>query len=400
MYKNESDSQLKTSAQTEKKKIKEYVSFEAMNLKSELLKGIYSCGFDKPSVVQSKSIMQIILGKDVVAQSQSGTGKTATFSISILQVINTNSKELQAIILSPSRELAIQSKEVIESLAGYMKISAFACVGGDSIKNDLNQFKNGLNIISGTPGRLHDIIKRHKISLQNVVMLVLDEADELLSDENKKTLARIYCCLPPGVQVVVVSATLPPELLQCIALYTNDPVKILLDTHQWSLSNIKQFYVQCQNEEWKLDSLCDIYNSLLIARSIIFCHSRAKVIWLAASLISHNFPAVPIHGALSQSQRNSILRNFRAGNTRILISTDIWARGIDVPLISLVVNYDLPLDKHIYLHRIGRSGRFGRVGFAVNLINRDQISFIKLLEKSFKMNIKRLPKNFLFLSNP
>ncbi|KGU33929.1 ATP-dependent RNA helicase FAL1 [Candida albicans P34048] len=375
------------------KGIKVHRTFESMNLKPDLLKGIYAYGFEAPSAIQSRAIMQIISGRDTIAQAQSGTGKTATFSIGMLEVIDTKSKECQALILSPTRELAIQIQNVVMHLGDYMNIHTHACIGGKNVGEDVKKLQQGQQIVSGTPGRVIDVIKRRNLQTRNIKVLILDEADELFTKGFKEQIYEIYKHLPPSVQVVVVSATLPREVLEMTSKFTTDPVKILVKRDEISLSGIKQYYVQCEREDWKFDTLCDLYDNLTITQAVIFCNTKLKVNWLADQMKKQNFTIVAMHGDMKQDERDSIMNDFRRGNSRVLISTDVWARGIDVQQVSLVINYDLPTDKENYIHRIGRSGRFGRKGTAINLITKDDVVTLKEFEKYYSTKIKEMPMN-------
>lgn len=376
------------------KNVKIYPTFESMKLKTDLLKGIYSYGFETPSAIQSRAIMQIISGKDTIAQAQSGTGKTATFSIGMLQAIDTKSKDCQALILSPTRELASQIQTVVKQLGGYMNIQTHACVGGKNVGEDVKKLQQGQHIISGTPGRVVDIIKRQQLNTRRTKILILDEADELFTKGFKEQIYEIYKVLPSNVQVVVVSATISKEVLEMTNKFTTNPVKILVKRDEISLKGIKQYHIQCEKEDWKFDTLCDLYDSLTITQAVIFCNRKSKVNWLAEEMRKANFTVVAIHGDLKQDERDRIMNDFRTGNSRVLISTDVWARGIDVQQVSLVINYDLPMDKENYIHRIGRSGRFGRNGTAINLISRDDIDDMKDIEKFYSIKIREMPAQF------
>lgn len=253
--------------------------------------------------------------------------------------------------------------------------------------------QQGQQIVSGTPGRVIDVIKRRNLQTRNIKVLILDEADELFTKGFKEQIYEIYKHLPPSVQVVVVSATLPREVLEMTSKFTTDPVKILVKRDEISLLGIKQYYVQCEREDWKFDTLCDLYDNLTITQAVIFCNTKLKVNWLADQMKKQNFTIVAMHGDMKQDERDSIMNDFRRGNSRVLISTDVWARGIDVQQVSLVINYDLPTDKENYIHRIGRSGRFGRKGTAINLITKDDVVTLKELEKYYSTKIKEMPMN-------
>ncbi|EGV64944.1 RNA helicase [Yamadazyma tenuis] len=391
-FEKELDKNLKFSSKSTKN-IKIHSTFESMNLKGHLLKGIYAYGFEAPSAIQSRAIMQIISGKDTIAQAQSGTGKTATFSIGMLQVIDTKSKDCQALILSPTRELAVQIQNVVKHLGGYMNINTHACIGGKNVGDDAKRLQQGQHIISGTPGRVVDVIKRQQLNARHIKMLILDEADELFTKGFKEQIYEIYKHMPSSVQVVVVSATMSREVIEMTSKFTTNPVKILVKREEVTLEGIKQYYIQCEKEDWKFDTLCDLYDSLTITQAVIFCNTKSKVNWLADQMKKANFAVVAMHGDMKQDERDSIMNDFRSGNSRVLISTDVWARGIDVQQISLVINYDLPFDKENYVHRIGRSGRFGRKGVAINLLTKSDEDEFQDLQKYYTIKIKEMPAN-------
>ena len=255
-----------------------------MDLNENLLKGIYAYGFDKPSAVQQRAILPIIKGRDVIAQAQSGTGKTATFSISVLQSIDTALRETQALILSPTRELACQIQSVVLALgfiffyAGdYMNVQCHACIGGTNIGEDIRKLDYGQHVVSGTPGRVFDMIQRKNLRTRHIKMLVLDEADEMLSKGFKEQIYDVYRYLPPGVQVVILSATLPHDVLELTSKFMTDPIRILVKRDELTLEGIKQFFVAVEKEEWKFDTLCDLYDTLTITQAVMFCNTRKKV---------------------------------------------------------------------------------------------------------------------------
>lgn len=375
-------------------KVRAVKSFEKMKLREDLLRGIYNYGFDAPSAIQSRAIMQIISGRDTIAQAQSGTGKTATFSIGMLQSIDLNTNATQAIVLSPTRELAVQISQVINALGDYMGVDCFACIGGTSMGEELKKLqKKQYKVISGTPGRVRDVIKRRQVSTRHIKMLVLDEADSLLEQGFQKDISDIYRFLPQSTQVVIVSATLPSSVMSLSSKFMTDPVKILVRRDQLKLKDLKQFYINVEEEEWKFDTLCDLYDTLTITQSVIFCNTRKKVDWLAAKMRNAHFSVSSMHGDMAQQERNTVMQEFRQGSSRVLISTDVWARGIDVQQVSLVVNYDLPTNRENYVHRIGRSGRFGRKGVAINFVTNDDVQELHGLEKYYSVRIKEMPSD-------
>jgi ATP-dependent RNA helicase len=375
------------------KGVKVVPSFDEMGLKENLLRGIFGFGFEKPSAIQQRAIIPIVKGRDVIAQAQSGTGKTATFSISALQRLDTTSKETQVLILSPTRELASQIQKVVYSLGNFMSAKCHVCIGGTSVKEDCRKLEAGVHIVSGTPGRVFDMIRRRNLRTRSIKMLILDEADEMLSRGFKEQIYDVYRHLPPATQVVLVSATLPHEVLEMTTKFMNDPIRILVKRDELTLEGIKQFFVAVEKEEWKFETLCDLYDTLTITQAVIFCNTRRKVEWLTEKMRKANFTVVSMHGQMEQFERDEIMSQFRTGDARVLITTDLWARGIDVSQISLVINYDLPNDRELYLHRIGRSGRFGRKGVAINFVKNEDIRILRDIEQFYSTQIDEMPMN-------
>lgn len=372
-------------------------TFDEMHLKEPLLRGVYSYGFEKPSAIQQRAIIPAIEGKDVIAQAQSGTGKTATFSIAILQRVDVSINECQALVLAPTRELAKQTQKVMLALADYMGAKCYACVGGTRLSEDVAMLQSRQHVVVGTPGRVHDMIKRGFLDVSFVKMFVLDEADEMLSRGFTEQIQQLFSTLPSDVQVVLVSATMPAEVLEVTKKFMNDPVRILVRKEELTLEGIQQFYINCEKEDWKMDTLCDIYESVSIAQAVIFCNTRRKVDYVTKSLTERDFVVSCMHGEMDQTVRDQIMREFRSGSTRVLVTTDLLARGIDVQQVSLVINYDLPTTRENYIHRIGRSGRFGRKGVAINFATKEDARVLKDLEEFYNTTIEPMPMNITSL---
>ncbi|KAG1846786.1 P-loop containing nucleoside triphosphate hydrolase protein [Suillus subalutaceus] len=375
-------------------------TFDDLNLKEDLLRGIYAYNFEKPSAIQQRAILPITQGRDVIAQAQSGTGKTATFSISILQSIDVSVRETQALVLSPTRELATQIQSVVLALGDYMNVQCHACIGGTSIGEDIRKLEYGQHVVSGTPGRVFDMIRRRALRTRNIKMLVLDEADELLNKGFKDQIYDVYRYLPPATQVVLLSATLPYDVLEMTTKFMTDPIRILVKRDELTLEGIKQFFVAVEKEDWKFDTLCDLYDTLTITQAVIFCNTRRKVDWLTEKMRAANFTVSSMHGEMVQKERDAIMAEFRGGTSRVLITTDVWARGIDVQQVSLVINYDLPANRENYIHRIGRSGRFGRKGVAINFVTVDDVRILRDIEQFYSTQIVRwLLSRYFMLSS-
>jgi len=368
-------------------------SFDDMDLKEELLRGIYAYGFEKPSAIQQRAIIPCIKGHDVIAQAQSGTGKTATFSIAILQQIDTSLHECQALILAPTRELAQQIQKVVLALGDYMNAQCHACIGGTNVREDMRKLEMGSHIVVGTPGRVYDMITRGALKTKYIKIFVLDEADEMLSRGFKDQIYDVFKTLNENIQVILLSATMPSEVLEVTKRFMREPVRILVKKEELTLEGIKQFYVEIEKEEWKFDTLCDLYETLTITQAVIFCNTRRKVDWLTEKMQQRDFTVSHMHGDMDQRQRDIIMREFRSGSSRVLITTDLLARGIDVQQVSLVINYDLPTNRENYIHRIGRGGRFGRKGAAINFVTKDDMRALHDIEQFYNTTIEEMPMN-------
>lgn len=366
--------------------------FDDMNLKNELLRGVFGYGFEDPSAIQQRAILPIVEGHDVLAQAQSGTGKTGTFSIAALQRIDSSLKSPQALILAPTRELALQIQKVVIALAFHMDIKVHACIGGTSFQEDAEGLRDA-QIVVGTPGRVFDNIQRRKFKTDNIKMFILDEADEMLSSGFKEQIYQIFTLLPPTTQVVLLSATMPKDVLEVTTKFMRNPVRILVKKDELTLEGIQQFYINVEQEQYKYDCLTDLYDSISVTQAVIFCNTRRKVEELTQKLKSDNFTVSSIYSDLPQQERDIIMKEFRSGSSRILISTDLLARGIDVQQVSLVINYDLPTNKENYIHRIGRGGRFGRKGVAINFVTNEDVGAMRELETFYSTQIEELPSN-------
>jgi translation initiation factor 4A len=368
-------------------------TFDALELKEPLLRGIYAYGFEKPSAIQQRGILPVLKGHDTIAQAQSGTGKTATFAISILQKLDNERCETQALCLAPTRELAAQIQKVIIALGDYMNIKVHACVGGTAVREDIRTLQDGVHVVVGTPGRVYDMINRRALRLDTVGMFVLDEADEMLSRGFKDQIYDVFKFLPEKVQVCLFSATMPMDCLEITQRFMRDPIRILVKRDELTLEGIKQFFVAVEREEWKLDTLCDLYETLTITQAIIYCNTRRKVDQLAEQMSARDFTVSTMHAELDQKERDMIMREFRSGSSRVLITTDLLARGIDVQQVSLVINYDLPTNRENYIHRIGRSGRFGRKGVAINFLATGDVRYLRDIEQHYDTQIDEMPSN-------
>lgn len=371
-------------------------SFENMNLKENLLRGVFGYGFEKPSKIQSKAIIPLSNGDEIVAQSQSGTGKTGAFVIGTLNRIDEDLKACQAIILSPTRELSTQIVNVCNNIGRYLDINYILCVGGSNINYARKNLSGKASVVVGTPGRVIDMMKRRYLDVSKLKTLILDEADEMLSSSFTSQLKSIIGYIPEKSQICFFSATITQNVLDLSEKILMNPKKILIKKEELTLEGIKQYYINVEREGYKFDTLCDIYGVISINQTMIYVNTKKRAEILARNLIEEDFTVSVIHSKLSQTERSNIMKDFRNGNTRILISTDLLSRGIDIQQVSMVINYDIPFsdNKESYIHRIGRSGRFGRKGCAINFVTDRDINRLNDLESFYHTQIQPLPENF------
>lgn len=367
-------------------------TFEEMGLKKKLIQGIYYYGFEKPSIIQQKGIVPLIMNKDIIAQAQSGTGKTATFVIGTLQNVESYFNFVKVLVLVPTRELAHQIQEVYNSIGYFMGIKTQVCTGGSKLILDLQKLKNKQpHILIGTPGRLIDLFDNNSGIISDLNFIIIDEADEMFSKGFKVQVFKIIKFIPKSSHIAFFSATLPREILKVIELFMNDPIRILVKKDELTLEGIKQFYIAVDEEDLKLDVLCDLYKKIRIKQAIIYVNTRRKVEWLIEKMINNGFSVSSLHGDMNQIERGEIMKNFRSGTIKVLVTTDLLSRGIDVQQVSLVINYDLPMSKESYIHRIGRSGRFGRKGLAINFLGRLDVPILREIEVYYSTSIEEMP---------
>ena len=369
-------------------------TFEDMRLKKKLIQGIYNYGFEKPSVIQQKGIVPIIMKKDIIAQAQSGTGKTATFVIGTLQTLESDSSSIKILVIVPTRELAHQIQEVYTSIGCYMDASTQVCTGGSKLSVDVHFLKKKPpQVLIGTPGRLLDLFSTNSSVISSLNFIVIDEADEMFSKGFKVQVFKIIKYIPKSSNIAFFSATLPKDILKIIELFMNDPIRILVKKDELTLEGIKQFYIAVDEEQWKLDVLCDLYKRIRIKQAIIYVNTRRKVEWLSKKMIQNGFDASQLHGDMSHTERGEIMKKFRSGLIKVLITTDLLSRGIDVEQVSLVINFDLPMSKESYIHRIGRSGRFGRKGLAINFLGRLDVPILREIEVYYSTSVEEMPSD-------
>jgi len=365
-------------------------SFDDMKLNGELLKGIYACGFEKPSNIQQRVIVPCIQGHDTIAQVQSGTGKTAAFCISALQLVNVKDPECQVLILAPTEELAHQTYKVLNDLGENMTIKSHACVEGAAVSEDIQILQRGVQIVVGTPDCVTDMIQRNALRLKNQKMLVLDEADKMLSLGFQDQIYNIFLHVPAKLQVCLFSATIPVEVGNMIKRFMHNPVRILVKKEALTLEGLRQFFVSVNEEEWKVDTLSDLYETVTMTQATVYCNTRQKAEWLQDKMTSRGLTVSCMHGEMEMSKRQQIMKEFRAGSPRVLITSQVMERGTDMLQSSIVINFDLP-NKEIYLQRVGIIDRFGRTGAAITFIKENNIRSLREIEQFYKTEIEEMP---------
>lgn len=375
--------------------VKPYATFDDMGIPDNLLRGVYSFGFEVPSPIQTLAIRPMMERNDIIAQAQSGTGKTGTFCIGALAGVDSSVPDLQVLVLAPTRELANQSAITCAGISTYMGIKTHVATGGPPIDTDIRAIQRGVQVIVGTPGRIYDLIRRGVLKLNKMRYLILDEADQMLEDRFRE---QVQCILefqfPATCRIGLFSATMPPEVMEVAEKFLQNPVRILIPPESVTLDGIKQFYVNVgPDDKFKFDTLLDIYQHLVIAQLIIFVNTKKRADWLAMKMREKGFTLECIHGEMDVADRKKRMEDFRRGACRVLISTDLLARGIDVQQVSMVINYELPTQHENYIHRIGRSGRFGRKGVAINLICETESAMMEEIVRYYGTTVNAVPEN-------
>ena len=365
----------------------------------KLIRGVMAYGFEYPSPIQQKAIKPLLGGYDVIAQAQSGTGKTATFCIGTLGNIDYSKNEIQAIVLGHTMELAQQIEIVFTNIGKYLDVRVGQAVKSIPVRDNIDQLLGKTtdgklpHVVIGTPGRMLDMINKKVINSNTIKMMVLDEADELLSDGFLQQIRNIISNLCSDVQIGLFSATMEPTFFKITQNFMRNPLNILIKKEELTLEGIKQFYIDCEKNEYKFETLCDLYSLISVSQTIIYCNHYQSVEQLTKKLQDQNFKVSCIHGNMNITEREEAMRNFRNMSSRVLISTDLLGRGIDVQQVSVVINYDIPIKIESYIHRIGRSGRHGRKGTAINFVNGNDFKRMTDIEKYYNTNIAPLPGN-------
>jgi len=381
---------------TENEEIKVFPKWDDFDLDDNILRGIYSRGFENPSQIQQTAIMPIIEKKDVIAQAPSGTGKTGAFTISSLQRIDLSSNTTQILILAPTHELVKQIYDVISSIGSMMDgLKIKLLVGGTSVSDDANELRNNVpHVIVGSVGRVSDMIRRRNIQTKDIKLFVLDEADEMLSGGFIENIRELFSTFKEDIQTAIFSATLPREILELTERFMKTPTRITMEAEKLNLEGIQQFYIALSNDHEKYATIMDLFSKLTINQTIIYANSVNRVIDLYDAMKKDGCAVCCIHSNMTTQERHQSLQSFRSGEHRVLISSNVTARGIDVQQVSFVINFDIPRCVHNYLHRIGRSGRWGKKGMAINFITREDVSTMKNIEKHYGSTINELPSSF------
>jgi translation initiation factor 4A len=371
-------------------------SWDDMGLNTSLLRGIYAYGFEKPSPIQQKAIVPMVKGGDIIAQAQSGTGKTGAFVVAMIQNIDATKNTTQGLILSPTRELSFQTLEVVKSLGNYIKnLRTQLLVGGTSSDIDKqNILNNTPHIVIGCPGRTFDMIRKNVLHVKTINSIVIDEADEMLSTGFKEQVYNIFQYMNNNIQVCLFSATLPPEVCALSEKFMREPTRVLVKSDMLTLEGIEQYYVSIEDDRDKYATLKDLYQQISVSQCIIYCNSIKRVEDLYNAMTDDKFPVCCIHSGMEKDDRTNAFNNFKVGKFRVMISSNITARGIDIQQVSTVINFDVPKDVHSYLHRIGRSGRWGRKGVGINFITRRDCRKIREYEQYYSTEIRELPADF------
>jgi translation initiation factor 4A len=379
----------------------EIQSWDDLNLNPKILRGIFAYGFEKPSPIQQKAIKPLIMGKDIIAQAQSGTGKTATFTIGALANVDVTNNVTQVLVLSPTRELTTQTAKVFSSLGEMMDgLRVQVLFGGSSVEEHSSfSNKNVPHVICGCTGRVYDMLRRDKITLKTLKLVILDEADEMLSSGFKEQVYNIFQYFNNNIQVALFSATLPPSVYPIINKIMRNPVRISVKREMLTLEGIRQFYIAVDDDRQKYATLKNLFSFLSVSQCIIYCNSVKRVADLFDAMKEDEFPVCCIHSNMEKSDRDAAFNDFRNGKSRVMISSNVTSRGIDIQQVSIVINFDLPKCVHNYLHRIGRSGRWGRKGVGINFITRRDIIKMKEIEGHYSCQVVEMPNDLGFLQS-
>lgn len=352
-------------------------------------------GFERPSPIQSQATGHVLSGKDVIAQAQSGTGKTGCFVVGTLSRLDPHLYQPQVVVLSPTRELARQTADVAKAIGAPSGARVATLVGGGSTNDDVRALREGAQYVVGCPGRVYDMLRRRELEPSHVKSIVVDEADELLADGFADQLYSVFRVIPATAQVCLFSATLSQDLMAMSSKFMRDPVRVTVRNDQLTLEGIAQYYVAMESDDDKLATLKDLYASFSLSQCIIYCNSTRRVEMLYSAMTADDFPVCRIHSGMDKDERAASYMAFSKGDQRVLVSSNVTARGIDIQQVSTVINFDFPTEPSTYLHRIGRSGRWGRKGTAINLVTPRDTRSVREVEAHFSTSISELPQSFV-----
>jgi ATP-dependent RNA helicase DeaD len=365
------------------------VGFQELGLSEPILKAIAELGYEEPTPIQARTITRLLSGFDVIAQAQTGTGKTAAFALPIIETLDRDRSKPQALIMTPTRELAVQVAEAFHSYSKYSRVTILPVYGGQPIDRQLRALRSGVQVVVGTPGRIQDHINRGTLMLDEIRTVVLDEADEMLAMGFIEDIEAILQATPAERQTALFSATMPEPIAKLAQRYMHDAERITVQAEQLTVPQIRQTYYEVGGRD-KFEVLARILDYEQPSAAIIFCRTKGEVDNLGARLIARAYPAETLHGDLSQAQRDRVMARFRASQVELLVATDVAARGLDIDHLSHVINYDMPLDPEIYVHRIGRTGRAGRTGAAVTLVTPRERRLLWEIQRRTGAEIQRL----------
>ena len=365
------------------------ISFDSFNLKPDLMRAVTELGFEEATPVQEQAIPLMLEGKDMIAQAQTGTGKTAAFGLPILQRLDTTANYPQALVLAPTRELAVQVAEALHRMGKYLGVSSLAVYGGQPIERQLRALDKGVQVVIGTPGRIMDHIRRGTLKLERVSTVVLDEADEMLDMGFVEDIEFILEHVPTERQTGLFSATMPQRISALARRYMHDPQRVAIENEKMTVPLVRQVYYDVSGRD-KLDAVTRILDYESPASTIIFCARKSEADTLCESLQGRGYSAEVLHGDLNQTQRDRVMNRFRSAQVEILVATDVAARGLDIPDVSHVINYDIPWDPESYVHRIGRTGRAGREGDAITLVTPREQRLLRTIERVIGKRLQRL----------
>jgi ATP-dependent RNA helicase DeaD len=370
----------------------EMQSFKDLPLRGEVLRSVEELGFESLFPIQAQAIIPLLEGKDVIGQAQTGTGKTAAFGVPMVQRLNPEIRQVQGLVLVPTRELAVQVAEHIRLLAKYAKLKVLPVYGGESINRQIHALAGGIHIVVGTPGRLIDLIERRILNLSAVKIVVLDEADRMLDMGFIEDIQYILSKTPSDRQTSLFSATIDRTVMSVCNRYMKNPEKILVSKDEIALTQMKQYYVVV-NSYSKYETLCNILKENHVDRAIIFCKTRRGTSALSDKLRRRGCNVEALHAGFTQSQRDHVINSFREGRLKLLVATDVAARGLDIEGITHIINFDVPLEAPVYFHRIGRTARMGLEGTAITLVGYGELSYFNDIKALTKTTIEEMPFN-------